>query len=90
MPLRYRVVKDRAASNEGMDRDGIFQGVNTMNELITITELAALLKLSKRTVCNLMVDNTNPLPALRLGRSVRFRKSDVDAWLARLAESEAA
>lgn len=61
-----------------------------MGELLTITELASMLKLSKRTVCNLMVEHTNPLPALRLGRSVRFRRSDVEAWLAKLAESEAA
>ncbi|MHB8218326.1 MAG: excisionase family DNA-binding protein [Candidatus Sulfotelmatobacter sp.] len=61
-----------------------------MGELLTITELASMLKLSKRTICNLMVENTNPLPALRLRRSVRFRRSDVDKWLAKLAEKEAA
>jgi hypothetical protein len=36
-----------------------------------------MLKLSKRTVCNLLVKDTNPLPALRVGRSVRFRRCDV-------------
>jgi excisionase family DNA binding protein len=61
-----------------------------MGELLTINEIAKMLKLSKRTICNLMVRDTNPLPALRLGRSVRFRKCDVDGWLARLAEKEAA
>lgn len=52
-----------------------------MIEILTITEVAALLKLSKRTICTLMVQPTNPLPFLKIGRSVRFRKSDVDEWL---------
>jgi excisionase family DNA binding protein len=61
-----------------------------MGEILTITEIASMLKLSKRTICNLMVKDTNPLPALRLGRSVRFRRCDVEAWLAKLADGEAA
>jgi excisionase family DNA binding protein len=61
-----------------------------MGELLTINEIAQMLKLSKRTICNLMVKDTNPLPAFRLGRSVRFRRSDVETWLAKLAEKRAA
>lgn len=61
-----------------------------MGELLTINEIAQMLKLSKRTVCNLMVRDDNPIPALRLGRSVRFKRSDVEAWLLRLSESKAA
>lgn len=61
-----------------------------MDEILTITDVAAMLKLSKRTISNLLVDHTNPLPAMRIGRSVRFRVSDVQAWLARQAEKNAA
>jgi len=59
-------------------------------EILTILDVAKMLKLSKRTICNLMVDGTNPLPALRIGRSVRFRRSDVDSWLEKLAAGEEA
>jgi len=61
-----------------------------MDEILTITELASRLKLSKRTICNLMGDHINPLPVLKIGRSVRFRVSDVQAWLVRQAEKKAA
>ena len=61
-----------------------------MSDILTINELASMLKLSKRTICNLMVEQTNPLPALRIGRSVRFRRSDIDVWLEKLAERQAA
>ena len=61
-----------------------------MNEILTIAELASMLKLSKRTICNLMVDHTNPLPVLRIGRSVRFSVNDVQAWLTKQTENKAA
>jgi len=61
-----------------------------MNEILTIAELASMLKLSKRTICNLMGVGDNPLPTLRIGRSVRFRKSDVDGWLTKQTEKKAA
>jgi predicted DNA-binding transcriptional regulator AlpA len=32
----------------------------------------------------------HPLPVLKINGNLRFRKSDVDSWLARLAEREAA
>jgi predicted DNA-binding transcriptional regulator AlpA len=61
-------------------------------ELLTVSEVAAMLKLSKRTICELMTERTrsgdlrkNPLPTIRIGRSVRFRKSDVEAWIEKLA-----
>lgn len=38
----------------------------------------------------LVKSQSNPLPALRLGTTVRFRKVDVDAWLQRLSESNKA
>jgi excisionase family DNA binding protein len=56
-----------------------------MNDILTIIEVAAMLKVSKRTICNLMVEGNNPLPVLRIGRSVRFRKCDIESWLLSLS-----
>lgn len=61
-------------------------------EILTVAEVAALLKISKRHVYELTQERTksgdlreNPIPCLRLGASVRFRKSDVEAWIEKLA-----
>ena len=61
-------------------------------EILTVAELAAMLKISKSKVYELTNERTrtgdvrdHPLPVLRIGGSVRFRKSYVDAWLDRLA-----
>ena len=57
-----------------------------MDELLTEQELAALLKVSVRTVRTWRTEGTGP-PALRIGRGVRYRRRDVDAWLERQAET---
>jgi excisionase family DNA binding protein len=66
-------------------------------EILTITELAALLKMSKRqiyTMCETRTRNgamkNHPLPVLKINGNLRFRKTDVDGWLARLTEQKAA
>ncbi len=60
-------------------------------EILTADEVAALLKISKRQVYELARERTqsgdvrsHPLPALRIGKSVRFRKSDVEEWIEKL------
>jgi len=62
-------------------------------EILTVAELVAWLKISKSAVYELMKPRTrsgdvreHPLPVLRIGGSVRFRKSDVEAWLEKLAK----
>jgi len=66
-------------------------------EILTIDELAALLKMSKRqiyTMCETRTRNgamkDHPLPVLKINGNLRFRKADVDSWLARLTEGKAA
>jgi predicted DNA-binding transcriptional regulator AlpA len=61
-------------------------------EILTVAEVAALLKVSKRHVCELMQERTrsgdvrqHPLPFLKLGHSVRFLRKDVEAWVEKLA-----
>jgi excisionase family DNA binding protein len=68
-----------------------------MNEILTIDELAAMLKMSKGQIYEMTKARTrtgsmksNPLPVLKINGNVRFRKTDVDSWLAKLAERQAA
>lgn len=62
-------------------------------EILTVTEVAALLKISKSQVYELANQKTrtgearkHPIPVLRIGTSVRFCKADVVGWLGKLAE----
>lgn len=61
-------------------------------QILTADEVASLLRISKRHVFELAQPRTrsgdvreNPLPCLKLGRSLRFRKTDVEAWIEQLA-----
>jgi excisionase family DNA binding protein len=69
---------------------GVVEGENL--EILTVDELAAMLKINRSQVYELAKERTrsgelreHPLPSLRLGRAVRFRKSDVEAWIEKLA-----
>ena len=60
-------------------------------ELLTVAELAAMLKMSKSKIYDLMNERTragdvreHPLPVLRIGGSVRFIRSDIESWLEKL------
>lgn len=50
------------------------------DEILTIDEVAAYLKASKRTVYRLTTSGN--LPAFKLGGTWRFRRSDLDRWIA--------
>jgi excisionase family DNA binding protein len=63
------------------------------HEILTADDVAKLLRISKYSVYELAKSRTRqggvrtqPLPALRIGAALRFRKSDVDAWLERLLQ----
>lgn len=49
------------------------------SELISTRELAELWSCSVRHIERLKLENA--LPYLKLGKSVRFRLSDIEAWL---------
>lgn len=60
-------------------------------EILTVDDVAGWLKVSKSQVYELTKARTrsgdprkHPLPVLRVGSSVRFRKSDVEAWVEKL------
>ena len=52
----------------------------TDDELLTVRELAAELKVSVRTLERWRRDGTGPA-WMTVGRAVRYRRGDVDAWL---------
>jgi excisionase family DNA binding protein len=50
--------------------------------LMTRPEVAEYLRVSVSTVFRLQADPDNPMPEIRIGaRGVRYRKSEIDAWL---------
>ena len=61
-----------------------------MSEILTAIEVAGMLKISKRQVYELAKQTENPIPAVRIRTSVRFRKTDVDGWVAGLVVNKAA
>lgn len=50
------------------------------DEILTIDEVATYLKAGKRTVYRLAAGGK--LPAFKLGGTWRFRRSDLDKWIA--------
>ncbi len=50
-----------------------------MNELLTVAEVAELLRVSTMTVYRLI--RTGELPAVRVGRNYRVRRADLDLYL---------
>jgi predicted DNA-binding transcriptional regulator AlpA len=62
-----------------------------MGELLTIRELAALLKFSVRqcyelTSARTRAKSAHPIPLLRINGNLRFSKPAIEAWLAKLQE----
>lgn len=54
--------------------------------ILTVTETAAYLRVSRSTVYRLLRRGT--IPAFRVGGDWRFRKRELDAWLNLLARGE--
>jgi excisionase family DNA binding protein len=63
-----------------------------MPEILTIDEVAAMLRLSKRSVYELTSErgkkrfSRNPFPVLRIGDRVLFVREDILAWINRQKE----
>jgi predicted DNA-binding transcriptional regulator AlpA len=60
-------------------------------EILTVEEVASLLRVSKWHVYELAKQRTKsgdvrdlPLPCLRFGKSIRFNKAAVEEWIERL------
>src|SRR5215510_2615228 len=55
------------------------------DSLITVKEVADYLKLKEQTVY--LLARQNKIPSLKVGGSLRFKKSQIDAWLSARNES---
>jgi predicted DNA-binding transcriptional regulator AlpA len=67
-----------------------------MGEILTVQEVAALLKMSKRQVYTMCETRTrigsmkdHPLPVMKINGNLRFRKSSIDEWV-KLVEAKVA
>lgn len=61
------------------------------SEILTIEQVAAWLQMSRRQVYEMTRSRgqariDDPIPVLRINGNVRFRRVDVELWLARLAK----
>ena len=52
----------------------------TIESLLTVSQVARLVGVAPRTVWRMLADGRTPHP-IRVGRLVRFRASEVDAWI---------
>lgn len=55
-------------------------------ELIDIQELSEQLKVPEKTIRNKLSEGNWPLQPLRIGRSLRWRQSDIDEYIEHLAK----
>jgi len=65
-----------------------------MPEIMTIEQLASYLQMTRRQIYELTSKRgqnvPNPLPVFKINGNIRFRRSDVEVWIATLAGREAA
>lgn len=64
-----------------------------MSEILTISELAEWLKLTKGQVYTMCGARSrarmeHPLPVLKLNSNIRFRRQDVESWLEKIAKEQ--
>ena len=57
------------------------QNENSKKELLTVRGVAQRLIISERTVYNKVSNGTFPIKPKRVGRLLRFRSKDVDAYI---------
>ena len=55
-----------------------------VSEVMTVTEVAEYLRVNPQTVYRKA--KAGELPAVRIGRAIRFRRSELEAWLKGLRE----
>ena len=57
--------------------------MTTLDPYFTMKGLAEYASLSRRTLQDLVIDTSDPIPSYRLGGKILIRKSDFDEWMAR-------
>ncbi|MBA3233221.1 MAG: helix-turn-helix domain-containing protein [Propionibacteriales bacterium] len=61
---------------------------DSLEPVLSLSELAARLCVSAQTIYDLRSQGRGPR-GFRVGRQLRFRVSEIDAWLARMEEADA-
>jgi excisionase family DNA binding protein len=61
---------------------------DSLEPVLTLSELADLLCVSAQTLYDLRSQGCGPR-GFRVGRELRFRVSEIDAWLARMEDADA-
>ena len=64
-------------------------GDEPVEPVLTVSELAAALAVNVQTLYDLRSKGRGPR-GFRVGRELRFRRSEIDAWLSRLEAADAA
>ncbi|MGH3412182.1 MAG: helix-turn-helix transcriptional regulator [Marmoricola sp.] len=72
-----------------MDTNSVIETPETFEPLLSTTELAERLQVSVQTLYDLRSHGRGPR-GFRVGRELRFRVSEVRAWLARMEADDAA
>lgn len=72
----------QSKSNIGKDREML----DPKDEILTLEEVAAYLKAGKRTVYRLA--QQGDIPAFKLGGTWRFRRDELDRWIAASIEDK--
>lgn len=54
--------------------------------LWTIDDVCRYLQFGRTTIFGFMKQRHHPLPAIRIGPSIRFKKADIDRWIERWRE----
>ena len=68
---------------------GMETSTATLDTVLSLSELAARLGVTVQTIYDLRSQGRGPR-GFRVGRELRFRASEIDAWLARMEEADAA
>jgi excisionase family DNA binding protein len=62
---------------------------DTLDTVLSLSELAARLGVSVQTIYDLRSQGRGPR-GFRVGRELRFRAGEIDTWLVRMEEADAA
>jgi excisionase family DNA binding protein len=103
MPTRHKLGSSSlflAPARPGLGRSRLRSGtlahllcMETNNEILeavlSLSELAARLRVSVQTIYDLRSQGRGPR-GFRVGRELRFRASEIDAWLVRMEQADAA
>jgi len=68
-----------SAGNTGMNDSHCAGSTGQESLLVTARQAAALLSISERTLWE--VTHRGELPAVRIGRAVRYQRNDLEKWI---------